>query len=403
MNGCAPRRAVSIGGSLLLAAGVFAGGGAAQGLATRVAQERSAPACERCHGELEFMRQQASTLDRARALSVSVRALEGTGHDLPCGECHQGFSGFPHGKATTRTVECASCHEQAWTAWRSGAHARVDQGNPVGCKDCHGIHSVPTKAGLKAPATIRTMNARCLGCHEARRFRADAPHSNGVACASCHGAHDIRGHARGGSRLAAQSQAATCGGCHREQAEAWKGDVHGRAVLGGGPSKAAEDGEPRRPPTCTSCHGGHDMVHPKQVAEGGGPAGGCTRCHEKYADTFADSYHGQATKLGSTLAAGCAGCHTAHSILPADSPRSSVAKANLVATCRQCHPKATASFTAFQPHADLHDRAKNPLLFWTYRFMTILLTGTLSFFGLHTALWLARTLRSNRAHVGERK
>lgn len=302
-------------------------------------------------------------------------------------------------------MQCASCHADVASAWRMGAHAQVDQGSPVGCKDCHGIHAVPTRAGLKAPTTVRAMNARCLSCHDAKRFSPGAPHSDSVACASCHSPHDVRGHDRAGSTLAAQSQVRTCGACHRKEAEAWRTDVHGRAVLEGKTAVAGKDGEPRRAPACTTCHGGHDMVHPKRVAEGAGPGGGCTKCHERFADTFADSYHGQATRLGSKLAAGCAGCHTAHSILPADSARSSIAKANLVSTCGQCHPKATASFTAFQPHADVHDQTKSPLLFWTYRFMTILLAGTLSFFGLHTALWLARTLRggarTERKRAGE--
>ncbi len=132
------------------------------------------------------------------------------------------------------------------------------------------------------------------------------------------------------------------------------------------------------------------MVHPKSVGAAQGPGAACTKCHEKYADTFVDSYHGQATRLGSKLAAGCAGCHTAHAILPADSARSSVARGNLVRTCGQCHKQATAGFAAFQPHADVHDRAKSPLLYWTYKFMTLLLAGTMAVFGIHTALWLAR-------------
>jgi hypothetical protein len=211
-----------------------------------------------------------------------------------------------------------------------------------------------------------------------------------VPCASCHGAHDVRPHDRPGSTLAAEAQVSTCGACHQKVAAAWRTDIHGRTLLQKLPVKAESGEEPRQPPTCTSCHGTHDMLHPKAASAGTGPGAACTKCHEKYGDTFADSYHGQATRLGSKLAAGCAGCHTAHSILPADSPRSSVAQANLVTTCAHCHKQATAGFVGFQPHADVHDSGKSPLLYWTYRFMTLLLAGTMTVFGIHTALWLAR-------------
>jgi hypothetical protein len=90
------------------------------------------------------------------------------------------------------------------------------------------------------------------------------------------------------------------------------------------------------------------------------------------------------------LRATCSSCHSAHSIHPADDARSTVASANLIATCGNCHSGANAGFVKFQPHADPHDAAKNPLLFWVYKFMTLLLVGVLSVFGLHTAMWVLR-------------
>ncbi len=409
LSWCGPRvRGAAVLAAAALYFAVQAAGVSAQGAAApRPGVPRPVPTCERCHGELEFLRQHSPTLDRARSLSVSDQLLRGSGHDLPCAECHKGFSAFPHPGGTATTATCASCHPAVARAWDAGTHAHVDQGSPVGCKDCHGVHPVPTRAGLKAREAIVAMNQRCLACHDTRRFPAHAPHSDSVACASCHGAHDVRSHDQAGSTLAARSQITTCGACHREEAASWRNDIHGQTVLGARSVKTVAGQEPPRPPTCTTCHGGHQMVHPKQVAAGTGPGAGCTKCHEKYADTFGDSYHGQASRLGSKRAADCTGCHTAHSILPAANPRSSVAKANLVATCGHCHPRATASFTAFQPHGDVHDRAKSPLLFWTYRLMMLLLTGTLMFFGVHTTLWLARSLRGepagSGAHGGTRK
>ena len=352
------------------------------------APRRPVPMCQRCHGELEFLRQHAGSLDRAGALHVSDDSLRGSGHDLPCTQCHTGFGSYPHLRGSIKTAACESCHPAVAAAWRAGSHAQVDRGNPVGCEDCHGIHAVATKAVLRTRAQVEIMNQRCLGCHDTRSVASHAPHADSIACASCHGAHDVRPHDRPGSTLSAEAQVQTCGACHARVAAAWRTDVHGRMLLERLPARPGE--KPERPPTCTTCHGSHDMVHPRAVSAAEGPGGRCTKCHEKYADTFIDSYHGQATRLGSKRAAGCAGCHTAHAILPADSARSSVAHGNLVRTCAQCHRQATASFAAFQPHADVHDRTKSPLLYWTYKFMTLLLAGTMTVFGMHTALWLAR-------------
>ncbi len=352
---------------------------------------REVPTCERCHGELEFLRQHTSTLVRAESLNVSDRVLRGSGHDFACTKCHTGFdAAYPHVKGRVSTASCASCHPEVVKAWSAGAHARLDKGTPAACKDCHGIHPVPPKAQLRSRATVALMNGRCLACHDAKRHAPGLPHADSISCAACHGAHDIRGHDQAGSTLAAANQLKTCGACHPAIAQSWSHDSHGRAVLAGREVTPKGETEPRTRPACTSCHGGHDMVRPKTAVAGTGPAAACLRCHEKYAETFADSYHGQATRLGSKKAAGCAGCHSAHSVLPSDSARSTVAKGNLLHTCRGCHPQATAGFIAFQPHADVHDRAKSPLLYFTYTFMTLLLTGTMAVFGLHGALWLAR-------------
>jgi len=64
----------------------------------------------------------------------------------------------------------------------------------------------------------------------------------------------------------------------------------------------------------------------------------------------------------------------------------------IVATCQRCHPLANANFAKYDPHADPADRARNPVLYFTARFMTGLLFGVFVFFGLHTALWAGRPL-----------
>jgi hypothetical protein len=77
--------------------------------------------------------------------------------------------------------------------------------------------------------------------------------------------------------------------------------------------------------------------------------------------------------------------------LPASDPRSPIAPANLVATCGKCHAGANASFVQYQPHANAHNRKLNPALFFIRLFMNLLLAGVLTFFMIHTILWLIRS------------
>ncbi|HSL69871.1 MAG TPA: hypothetical protein VK864_06485, partial [Longimicrobiales bacterium] len=144
------------------------------------------------------------------------------------------------------------------------------------------------------------------------------------------------------------------------------------------------------PPSCTTCHGGHGLsISPDSTLAVAGQQR-CAGCHEHYAETFGESYHGQAATLEDGDAAVCSDCHSAHAIHPTDDPRSTVAAANLVETCSRCHPNANAGFIQFAPHADAHDAENNPLLYWTYRFMTALLIGVMTVFGLHSIVWVVR-------------
>jgi hypothetical protein len=63
----------------------------------------------------------------------------------------------------------------------------------------------------------------------------------------------------------------------------------------------------------------------------------------------------------------------------------------MVNTCRKCHADANENFTRYRPHANPHDREKNPGLYYTALFMNVLIVGVFSFFGLHTALWFTRS------------
>jgi cytochrome b subunit of formate dehydrogenase len=70
---------------------------------------------------------------------------------------------------------------------------------------------------------------------------------------------------------------------------------------------------------------------------------------------------------------------------------SHLSRQNIVTTCAKCHPGSHRRFAGYLTHATHHDRHKYPWLYWSFWFMTTLLVGTLTVFGLHTLLWLPKS------------
>lgn len=366
-------------------------------------QGRQGLDCERCHGELELLRQQSGSLNRARQLHVPADTVAASAHgDLACTDCHAGFESYPHPSRGARTRTCASCHAAQDAAWQHGVHAAQETRESVRCAACHGVHDVrPVSAGDTAGVGL-LLNARCLSCHESQRLPATDPHAGTVLCAACHDAHDIKSVADSAASTAPGQQARTCGACHDSIAHRWRQDVHGDGELGAA-VRAAE--QRVRPPAetqvvCTSCHGAHGILTPRDTAFAAIDVERCAACHPHAAATYFGTYHGKATVLGSTVVATCANCHGAHTIYPASDPRSSVAADHLVGTCGQCHEHARPAFVKYDSHPDPLNRHRDPPLFFSFVFMNTLLVGVLGVFGLHTGLWWLRLWLDRRRSPG---
>ena len=84
-------------------------------------------------------------------------------------------------------------------------------------------------------------------------------------------------------------------------------------------------------------------------------------------------------------------------MLPASNPASKVSPQNRLKTCQQCHAGASANFASFDPHANRHDKSRNPFYYYAALFMELLLFGVFSFFGIHTLFWFYRELREKFA------
>jgi len=340
--------------------------------------------CERCHAELELLRQHVPTLPDAEKLYAPAALLGTSAHrDQRCVDCHSGFAGrYPH-PATASTIGCPRCHEDALAAWQQGIHS--EEGN-ADCAECHGLHDVAPVSDLDTADGRRRLSATCAGCHFEPRLPPTDPHADSTSCVGCHEAHRTLPASDHEARVYVANQGETCGSCHAAVARTWLQDAHATAVPGLTHAGPREVG----PPACTACHGAHGMLSPSAPGFTAAATTRCAVCHERYAETFADSYHGQAVRLGSEAVAGCHDCHSAHAVFPASDPRSTVSSERLLETCRACHPDASAGFARFQPHADPHDAGRYPYVAWSYRLMTALLIAVFAVFGAHTALWLAR-------------
>jgi formate dehydrogenase gamma subunit len=194
--------------------------------------------------------------------------------------------------------------------------------------------------------------------------------------------------------------AKTCGECHEQEAVDLEESVHGKALAEGR----------REAPTCTDCHSEHRIEGlagstPDHIA-----ADVCSNCHAserlntKYrlppdrVRTFMESYHGLASKYGSTLAANCGSCHGYHRILPSSDPASTIYPKNLVKTCGKCHPGAGENFALSKVHVDAAEAGNGADLgqtvnWWVRRIYLVLIFLTIGGMLLHNWLTFYRKVR----------
>ncbi len=379
---------------LLLAVGLGAAGRAS---AQRPAGVRapSSLACLRCHSSREFLERAVPVGQFSPALVVTRDSLEGPGAahaGLACVACHTGALSFPHGGAAATPIACTRCHAAVDSVLHASVHGAAAAG--ARCVGCHGAHGVRTAAWLRSAAGRTTTNEACATCHRGQLPGPHDVHGAVAACVDCHGAHDVRPVRDPATRGVPVAMARRCAACHGAEAASYWADVHGRGALRDAASRTALGRDTSA--TCVDCHEGHAVRNPADVAAHFAFAETCTRCHVAYGATFRENYHGQATQVGSRRAALCANCHTAHAVYPASDPRSSVAPANRLATCRRCHATATGRFADYRPHADPTSPAQSAGLFAAWLAMVVLLGAVSAIYVVHAVLVARRTRLERR-------
>ncbi len=373
--------------------------------------------CVACHKTATAPHEQLPRVRCADCHDGARAALSGGAHRVrkaparapapTCTSCHGMHAVRP--AAALSIDACETCHRSQVRLYRDSIHGKSrgrGDADAATCRSCHGAtHGLLAKSDPRAPTYHLNLPRTCAACHAdpalAKRHNIaagnvyqlymDSIHGRAVSrsgllvaanCSDCHGAHEIKPRTERASRVFRANVPATCGACHAGVHKEYAESVHGRAAAHGNATA----------PVCTDCHSAHQIRRTEAAPWQLDVIRECGTCHAESLKTYRDTFHGKATTLGFTRVAKCADCHGSHAIQSASDPRSKVSAVNIVGTCRQCHTGATWKFTEFHPHADPTNKERFPKLYYSWVFMTALLIGTFGFFGLHTLLWLPRSL-----------
>jgi cytochrome b subunit of formate dehydrogenase len=368
--------------------------------------------CMECHNDKTLAKTNAAGV--AISLFLDAARFTNSVHRTNlCKSCHTDLTAkHPDDNVAAKPVDCAICHTNQSEIYKGSIHGvsrRMGASAAASCQDCHGHHDIMPVKQADSPVFKMNLPQTCARCHTNANVTAeykmkypqvggqylDSIHGRALlkmglivapSCNDCHGVHDIKRSVDRSSPINHANVAKTCGKCHVSVEKIYNNSVHGQLLAKGDP----------KGPVCTDCHSAHEIEPPVNGHFKMASDQRCGRCHEDRLTHYRDTYHGKAMALGkpnvAADVAACFDCHGHHDVLPPSNPKSHLSRSNIVATCRQCHPGANASFTKYVPHANPLDRKNYPTLHAVFIFMTLLLVGTFSFFGLHTLLWLFRSL-----------
>ncbi|MFH1686542.1 MAG: hypothetical protein ABIE70_03365 [bacterium] len=364
--------------------------------------------CLTCHTDPSLkMTRNGETI----SLYIDTLEVHGSIHrGTTCAQCHIGA--MPGHNRPCETVapqvDCSICHSQMQLDYMSGSHGRLaDRGDPSApsCTDCHGKHGVLKHTDPEAPTYPTKIPALCGKCHRhgtavAQRTQREnafdeyvmSIHGKGLlesglivtaVCSDCHRAHKVLPEEDPESSINHANVAETCAQCHKGILEEFEKSVH-----------CYRNNPTDKPlPGCNDCHRPHTVMRTDQDGFKSQIVDQCGRCHADVTESYFETFHGKVSKLGYAAAAKCHDCHGAHNILSIDNPHSSLSRQNIVQTCGQCHEGSHRRFAGYLTHATHHDRARYPILYWTFWFMTTLLVTTLIVAGVHTIMWLPRSFQ----------
>ncbi len=368
--------------------------------------------CMKCHQKEDVYK---ITDGDSLSMFVDRSEIRHSAHqNIPCVKCHSDID--PRKKRPCEPsgqVDCSACHakisEEYFASGHGVAHVSGVPQAPY-CTTCHGDHGIMDHGDDNSMTYRANVPDLCGSCHRAEGDASVADylaektafadysksvHGRGLTekgllpsaiCIDCHSSHMILKHTDVRSTVYAENLAVTCANCHRGIYKQYIKSVH----------YSADSKDKKDLPNCARCHSSHS------ISEAGGDQfmnevqRQCGECHHELAETYLETMHGKAYRLGYLDAAKCSDCHGAHLILSHNDPNSAVGLKNIVGTCQKCHTAATQRFTGYLTHATHHDPKKYPALYYTYWAMTLLLVSVFTFFGIHLLMWLPRSFKELR-------
>ena len=387
------------------------------------------PACNNCHSSHEIKIQKTETTinnqiclnchesdntfktvgNKKVSLKVNKSDLFKSAHkNIACNNCHTDVT---MGTAvrpckTVKKVDCSRCHEEVSNIYINSGHGQAyfnKKSNAPYCTDCHGTHKILTRYDDSSSTNRALIPQMCGQCHnkngkavinthlkeiDAFSDYSSSVHGKGLMdkgllasaiCTDCHTSHNILKQADTNSTVNPIHIPATCGKCHKNIYNDYISSDH--SIL--------NNAKDKKYPTCANCHTAHTVTEIDKDEFLTEVTLQCGSCHKKLSETYMETYHGKAYTLGYLKAARCSDCHGGHHILNVSNIESSVGQKNIVKTCQKCHPNANVEFTGYLTHATHND---NSVMYYTFWSMTLLLFGVFGFFGLHTLLWIPRSV-----------
>ena len=314
--------------------------------------------CRLCHSRPLTM-----TLASGEELNLTVD-LESFDHSvhgvkLACSDCHTRQIAFPHPK-----VEVATLREYAIANYQV-------------CSRCH----------------FSNYNKTLDSVHFEALSQGD---QQAPVCTDCHGSHDVSRPNEPRSKMAL-----ACSTCHVAVYEEYGRSVHGRALQEENPDV----------PTCTTCHGVHNIQTPESPAFRQESVDLCGRCHanadlmRKYGvsanvmKSYLDDFHGKTLAFYKKESSQiwvrepvCTDCHGVHNIQDPGDGES--IKANLLQVCQKCHSGAAANFpSAWLSHYE-PSLSKAPAVFLVRVFYRVLIPFMMGGLMLHILLDIWRLARN---------
>ncbi len=137
----------------------------------------------------------------------------------------------------------------------------------------------------------------CVDCHQGFN-PSETPHAKVVRPVQCQTCHDIGGYDK---------------------------SIHGAALGAEG---------------CSSCHGNHNILSPKNPdsrVNRGHVVSTCGKCHSDEDERYSRSKHGASLAAGVTGAPSCVDCHGSHTIVPVSDEGSVLYKTKEPGVCLRCH------------------------------------------------------------------